>query len=153
MAEARRRVEAGENTPPPPPPAPSKPTRSRTARAPRATTVDPASTPGAAFGVWRSVQHFCTTDSVPDALSGDLDRIVAWSDTLQPFRLRPRIVARLDTEGAWRPVCYAKDGKREPITEAQSEKYREARLGDSVLSGGAQRPLSDADHPEASVSL
>ena len=151
MAEARRRVESGENSPPPPPP--TKPARSGTARMTRATTVDPAATPGDAFGVWRSVQHFCTTDSVPDALSDDLDRLVDWSATLQQFRLRPRIVARLDSGGTWRPVCYAKDGRREPITEAQSEKYRDARLGDSVPSGGAQRALTDADHPEASVSL
>ena len=153
MAEARRRVEAGENTspPPPPPPAPSR-KAPRAPRAPKAVAVDPTA-PGGHFAVWRSVQHFCTTDSRPDAEASDLDTIVVWSHMLQAFRLRPRIVARLDAEGAWLPVCYAKDGKREPITQAQADKYRDARLGETVLSGGAQAPLKDSDHPEDTVAL
>lgn len=153
MAEARRRVEAGENTspPPPPPPAPSR-KAPRAPRAPKAVAVDPTA-PGGHFAVWRSVQHFCTTDSRPDAEASDLDTIVGWSHMLQAFRLRPRIVARLDAEGAWLPVCYAKDGKREPITQAQADKYRDARLGETVLSGGAQAPLKDSDHPEDTVAL
>lgn len=154
MAEARRRVEAGENTSPPPPP-PSAPSRKapRSPRAPKAVAVDPTAAPGGHFAVWRSVQHFCTTDSRPDAEASDLDTIVGWSHMLQAFRLRPRIVARLDAEGAWLPVCYAKDGKREPITQAQADKYRDARLGETVLSGGAQAPLKDSDHPEDTVAL
>lgn len=153
MAEARRRVEEGENTPPPAPTAPAQPTRSRTPRAAKAPTVDPSSSPGAMFAVWRSVQHFCATDSLPDARAGNLDLLVAWSDSLQAFRLRPRVVARLDSEGAWTPVCYAKDGRREPITQAQADRYREARLGESTLSGGAQRPLKETDHPEVTETL
>ena len=74
MAEARRRVETGENAPPPPPPA--KPTRARTVRTPKAAAVDPRAVTGAQFAVWRSVQHFCTTDSTPDARSDDLDLLV-----------------------------------------------------------------------------
>lgn len=154
MAEARRRVESGENTsPPPPPPAPAKVTRSRATRTPKAATVDPRSVAGTQFAVWRSVQHFCTTDSLPDARGSDLDLLVAWSDSLQPFRLRQRIVARLDPQGVWLPVCYAKDGGREPITQAQAERYREVRLGESTLSGGAQRPLKDTDHPEVTTTF
>ena len=132
MAETRRRVESGENTAPPP--------------------AAPAA-PGSTYAVWRSVQHFCTTDSLPDARSGDLDLLVAWSDTLQPFRLRQRVVARLDSHGTWSPVCYAKDGRREPISQAQADKYREARLGDSTMSGGAVRPLDDSAHPEVTEEL
>lgn len=153
MAEARRRVEAGENTAPPPPPAPAKAARTRAPRTAKPATVDPVSTSGTTVAVWRSVQHFCTTDSLPDAMSTNLDRIVSWSESLQPFRLRPRVVARLDGEGTWLPVCYAKDGKREPITQAQADRYREARLGESTMSGGAQRPLKETDHPEATASL
>lgn len=154
MAEARRRVESGENTsPPPPPPVPAKATRARAPRVAKPTTVDPVSMSGATFAVWRSVQHFCTSESLPDAMSTNLDRIVAWSDSLQAFRLRQRVVARLDGEGTWLPVCYAKDGKRDPITQAQADRYREARLGEATLSGGAQRPLKDTDHPEVSTSL
>ncbi|TCW19879.1 hypothetical protein [Dietzia cinnamea] len=153
MEEARRRVEAGENTSPPPPPAPAKASRTRSARAPKAATVDPLSVSGAQFAVWRSVQHFCITDSPPDARGGNLDLLVAWSDSIQPFRLRQRIVARLDDEGAWLPVCYAKDGSRESITQAQAERYREARLGETTLSGGAQKPLKDTDHPDETVTL
>ena len=154
MAEARRRVEAGENSPPPPSPPPAAaPARSRSPRTPRAAAVDPLSAPGSRFAVWRSVQHFCTTDSRPDAESGDLDALVSWSTLLQPFRLRQRIVARLDRDGAWLPVCYAKDGRRESITQAQADKYRDARLGETVLSGGAQRPLVDSDHPETTERL
>lgn len=152
-AEARRRVEAGENTAPPPPPTPAKPSRSRSPRSAKPVTVDPAAGSGSTFAVWRSVQHYCTSDSLPDAMSTNLDRIVAWSDSLQPFRLRPRVVARLDGEGTWLPVCYAKDGRQEPITQAQADRYREARLGESTLSGGAQRPLSETDHPEVTESL
>ncbi|MDX2357336.1 hypothetical protein [Dietzia sp. PP-33] len=151
MAEARRRVESGENTSPPPPrPAPARTARVRTARA---VTVDPKSMTGSQFAVWRSVQHFCATDSLPDARGGNLDLLVAWSDSIQPFRLRQRIVARLDSQGAWLPVCYAKDGAREPITQAQADRYREVRLGESTLSGGAQKPLRETDHPEATASL
>ncbi len=153
MEEARRRVEAGENTSPPPPAAPAKASRTRSARSPKAATVDPLSVSGAQFAVWRSVQHFCITDSTPDARGGNLDLLVAWSDSIQPFRLRQRIVARLDDEGAWLPVCYAKDGSREPITQAQAERYREARLGEATLSGGAQKPLKDTDHPDETVTL
>lgn len=153
MEEARRRVEAGENTSSPPPPAPAKASRTRSARAPKAATVDPLSVSGTQFAVWRSVQHFCITDSTPDARGGDLDLLVAWSDSIQPFRLRQRIVARLDDEGAWLPVCYAKDGSREPITQAQAERYREARLGETTMSGGAQKPLKDTDHPDETVTL
>ncbi|AVZ39192.1 hypothetical protein CT688_06635 [Dietzia sp. JS16-p6b] len=154
MAEARRRVESGENTSPPPPrPAPGPPTRSRSARSSRPATVDPLSVTGAQFAVWRSVQHFCATDSLPDARGTDLDLLVAWSDSIQPFRLRQRIVARLDSQGAWVPVCYAKDGARETITQAQADRYREARLGESTLSGGAQKPLRETDHPESTTSL
>ena len=150
MAEARRRVESGENTsPPPPPPAPAAPARTRASRTPKAATVDPTSFAGA----WRSVQHFCTTDSVPDARGTDFDLLLAWSDSIQPFRLRQRIVARLDPQGAWLPVCYAKDGAREPITQAQADRYREVRLGESTLSGGAQKPLKESDHPDATTSL
>lgn len=153
-AEARRRVEAGENTSPPPPAtAPSKPARTRTGRGARPAAVDPLAAPGAHFAVWRSVQHFCTSDSRPDAEGTDLDVIVGWSNLLQPFRLRQRIVARLDAEGAWLPVCYAKDGRREPITQAQADRYRDARLGETVLSGGAQAPLKDSDHPESTEKL
>ena len=153
MAEARRRVESGENTSPPPPPPPAAPARTRSTRTPRAATVDPTSVAGAQFAVWRSVQHFCTTDSLPDAQGTDLDSVVAWSDSIQPFRLRQRIVARLDTEGAWLPVCYAKDGAREAITQAQAERYREVRLGESTLSGGAQKPLKETDHPDVIKAL
>lgn len=154
MAEARRRVEEGENTPAPPPAAaPTKPSRSRSPRAAKARTVDPAATQGATFAVWRSVQHFCAADSLPDARGGNLDLLVAWSDSLQAFRLRPRIVARLDSDGTWLPVCYAKDGSREPITQAQADRYREARLGESTLTGGAQRPLRETDHPEETETL
>lgn len=153
MAEARRRVDAGENTSPPPPPAPTQPARARAPRVAKPATVDPATGTGSTLAVWRSVQHFCTSESVPDAMSTNLDRIVTWSGTLQPFRLRPRVVARLDRDGAWLPICYAKDGKREPITLAQADRYREARLSDETLSGGAQRPLKETDHPEASTSL
>lgn len=151
MAEARRRVDTGENSPPPPPPA--KPTRARTVRTPKAATVDPLAVVGAQFAVWRSVQHFCTTDSAPDARGADLDLLVAWSDSIQPFRLRQRIVARLDNEGAWLPVSYAKDGARETITQAQAERYREVRLGESTLTGGAQKPLKETDHPESTTAL
>ena len=151
MEEARRRVESGEHTPPPPPAA--RPSRQGATRTSKATTVDPLAVAGAQFAVWRSVQHFCTTDSAPDARGGNLDLLVAWSDSIQPFRLRQRIVARLDSGGAWLPVCYAKDGAREPITQAQAERYRDARLGESTLSGGAQRPLKDTDHPESTLSL
>lgn len=152
MAEARRRVESGENTPPPPPPAPA-PSRTRSTRAPRAATVDPESVAGSRFAVWRSVQHFCITDSLPDAEGANLDLLVAWSDSIQPFRLRQRIVARLDNQGAWLPVCYAKDGAREAITQAQAERYREVRLGESTLTGGAQKPLEETDHPESTEAL
>lgn len=154
MEEARRRVEAGENTSPPPPPAPARSTRpTRSARAAKAPTVDPLAVTGAQFAVWRSVQHFCSTDSTPDARGANLDLLVAWSDSIQPFRLRQRIVARLDNEGAWLPVCYAKDGAREPITQAQAERYREARIGETTLSGGAQKPLKDTDHPDETLTL
>lgn len=152
MEEARRRVESGENTSPPPPPAP-KPARTRSARSPKAATVDPMSVSGAQYAVWRSVQHFCASDSIPDARGADLDLLVAWSDSIQPFRLRQRIVARLDSEGAWLPVCYAKDGAREVITQAQADRYREVRLGDSTLSGGAQKPLKETDHPETTAAF
>lgn len=151
MAEARRRVETGENSTPPPPPA--RPTRVRTVRTPKVATVDPTSVTGAHFAVWRSVQHFCITDSTPDASGGNLDLLVAWSDSIQPFRLRQRIVARMDSKGAWLPVCYAKDGAREAITQAQAERYREVRLGESTLTGGAQKPLKDTDHPESTTAL
>lgn len=154
MAEARRRVESGENTAPPPAaPAPTPASRPRAARSPGAGAVNPTAAPGSTYAVWRSVQHFCTTDSLPDARSGDLDLLVAWSDTLQPFRLRQRVVARLDSHGTWSPVCYAKDGRREPISQAQADKYREARLGDSTMSGGAVRPLDDSAHPEVTEEL
>lgn len=154
MAEARRRVESGEHSPPPAPPQPpAKPARTRSTRSPKAATVDPQAVPGAQFAVWRSVQHFCTTDSLPDARGANLDLLVAWSDSIQPFRLRQRIVARLDDDGTWLPVSYAKDGAREPITQAQAERYRDARLAEGVLSGGAQRPLKDTDHPESTTSL
>ena len=154
MAEARRRVETGENSPPPLPPAPpAKRGRTRAARNPGAAPVDPRTVPGAQFAVWRSVQHFCTTDSLPDARGADLDLLIAWSDSIQPFRLRPRIVARLDSDGTWLPVSYAKDGARELITQAQAERYRQARLEEGVLSGGAQKPLTESDHPDETVTL
>ena len=105
MEEARRRVEAGENSPPPPPEAPAAPQKPRASRAPRAAKVDPGAVPDAQYAVWRSVQHFCLSESLPDASAKDLDLLVAWSDSIQPFRLRPRIVARLDTDGSWLPVC------------------------------------------------
>ena len=151
MEEARRRVESGEHTPPPPPAA--RPTRSSSTRTAKPTTVDPLAVVGAQYAVWRSVQHFCTTDSLPDARGANLDLLVAWSDSIQPFRLRQRIVARLDSQGAWLPVCYAKDGARESITQAQAERYRDARLGETTMSGGAQRPLKETDHPEATQEL
>ncbi|MGW8593428.1 hypothetical protein ACWIFB_01395 [Dietzia sp. NPDC055340] len=153
MEEARRRVESGENSPPPPPAAPAAATRSRTTRAPRAATVDPVSVADAQYAVWRSVQHFCLSDSLPDASGKNLDLLIAWSDSIQPFRLRPRIVARLDGDGAWLPVCYAKDGSRDPITQAQAERYRDARVEGAGLSGGAQKPLKETDHPESTVTL
>ena len=157
MEEARRRVEAGENSPPPPPAAPATARKApRQARSPRATgaaKVDPGAVPGAQYAVWRSVQHFCLSDSLPDASARDLDHLVAWSDSIQPFRLRPRIVARLEADGSWLPVCYAKDGAREAITQAQAERYRAARVKGAGLSGGAQKPLGEADHPESTLSL
>ena len=153
MEEARRRVESGENSPPPPPAAPAAATRSRTTRAPRAATVDPVSVADAQYAGWRSVQHFCLSDSLPDASGKNLDLLIAWSDSIQPFRLRPRIVARLDGDGAWLPVCYAKDGSRDPITQAQAERYRDARVEGAGLSGGAQKPLKETDHPESTVTL
>lgn len=151
MAEARRRVESGENSPPPPPAAPAP--RTRATRAPKAATVDPAAVSGAQYAVWRSVQHFCLRDSLPDASGKDLDLLVAWSDSIQPFRLRPRIIARLDADGSWLPVCYAKDGARDPITQAQAERYRDARVEGVGLSGGAQKPLKETDHPESTLEL
>lgn len=156
MEEARRRVESGENTPPPPPaaPAPStRPTRTRSARAPKAAAVDPTAVPDSQYAVWRSVQHFCLTDSLPDASGKNLDLLVAWSDSIQQFRLRPRIVARLDANGAWLPVCYAKDGSRDPISQAQADRYRDARVEGAALSGGAQKPLKETDHPESTLTL
>ena len=132
--EARRRVESGETSPPPP------------------ATVDPAAVADAQYALWRSVQHFCLSDSLPDATGKNLDLLVAWSDSIQPFRLRPRIVARLDA-GAWLPVCYAKDGARDPISQAQAERYRDARVEGVGLSGGAQKPLKDTDHPESTLTL
>lgn len=154
MEEARRRVESGENAPPPPPPPPpAKPTRTRSVRTAKVATVDPTSLAGAQFAVWRSVQHFCTSDSTPDARGANLDLLVAWSDSIQQFRLRQRIVARLDSNGAWLPVCYAKDGAREAISQAQAERYREVRIGESTLTGGAQKPLKDTDHPEDTFTL
>ena len=150
--EARRRVESGEHSPPPPPAAPAA-TRTRATRAPKVATVDPAAVSDAQYAVWRSVQHFCLSDSLPDAGGKNLDLLVAWSDSIQPFRLRPRIVARLDADGAWLPVCYAKDGAREPITQAQAERYRDARVEGTGLSGGAQKPLKDTDHPESTFTL
>ena len=152
--EARRRVESGENSPPPPPVAPAvtRARTTRTARAPKIATVDPGSVAGAQYAVWRSVQHFCLRDSLPDATGKNLDLLVAWSDSIQPFRLRPRIVARLDA-GAWLPVCYAKDGARDPISQAQAERYRDARVDGAALSGGAQKPLKDTDHPESTLTL
>lgn len=157
IEEARRRVESGENSPPPPrksaPSAASATGRARTTRAPKAATVDPLAVTGAQFAVWRSVQHFCSVDSLPDARGENLDLLVAWSDAIQPFRLRQRIVARLDDDGAWLPVCYAKDGSRESITQAQAERYRDARVEGAALSGGAQKPLKDTDHPESTMAL
>lgn len=151
--EARRRVESGEHSPPPPPAAPAANTRTRATRAPKAATVDPAAVSDAQYAVWRSVQHFCLSDSLPDASGKNLDLLVAWSDSIQPFRLRPRIVARLDADGSWLPVCYAKDGARDPITQAQAERYRDARVEGTGLSGGAQKPLKDTDHPECTLTL
>ncbi|MDV8001807.1 hypothetical protein [Rhodococcus sp. IEGM 1408] len=161
MEEARRRVESGENTSPPPTRAkPAKATKtagktagSRATRTSKSATVDPLSFSGAQFAVWRSVQHFCSTDSIPDAKGKNLDLLVAWSDSIQPFRLRQRIVARLDSQGAWLPVCYAKDGAREAITQAQADRYREARLGETTLSGGALKPLKETDHPEVTEAF
>lgn len=153
MEEARRRVESGENSPPPRPAPPTTPARSRATRAPKAATVDPQAVTGATFAVWRSVQHFCSEDSLPDARGENLDLLIAWSDSIQPFRLRQRIVARLDSSGAWLPVCYAKDGAREPITQAQAERYRDARVEGAALSGGAQKPLKETDHPESTLTL
>lgn len=153
MQEARRRVESGENSPPPPPEAPAAPQKPRASRAPRAAKVDPGAVPDAQYAVWRSVQHFCLSESLPDASAKDLDLLVAWSDSIQPFRLRPRIVARLDTDGSWLPVCYAKDGTRESITQAQAERYRAARVEGAGLSGGAQKPLKETDHPESTLTL
>lgn len=160
MAEARRRVESGENTSPPPTRAkPAKAAKvaktagTRATRTAKSATVDPLSFSGAQFAVWRSVQHFCSTDSIPDARGTNLDLLVAWSDSIQPFRLRQRIVARLDSEGAWLPVCYAKDGAREAITQAQADRYREARLGETTLSGGALKPLKETDHPEVTEAF
>lgn len=153
MQEARRRVESGENSPPPPPEAPAAPQKPRASRAPRAAKVDPGAVPDAQYAVWRSVQHFCLSESLPDASAKDLDLLVAWSDSIQPFRLRPRIVARLDTDGSWLPVCYAKDGARDPITQAQAERYRAARVEGAGLSGGAQKPLKETDHPESTLTL
>lgn len=156
-AEARRRVQSGVNTSPPP--ARAKPTKAvkaagtRTVRTTKSAAVDPLAVSGAQFAVWRSVQHFCSTDSVPDARGTDLDLLVAWSDSIQPFRLRQRIVARLDSEGAWVPVCYAKDGSREAITQAQADRYRDARLGETTLSGGALKSLKDTDHPEVTAQF
>ncbi len=153
-AEARRRVEAGENTSPPPVPAKLKKAAApRASRSPKPASVDPMAGGGSHFAVWRSVQHFCTSDSRPDAEASNLDTIVGWSNLLQSFRLRPRVVARLDSEGAWLPVSYAKDGKREPITQAQADRYRDARLGETTLSGGAQTSLKDTDHPDETVRL
>lgn len=153
MQEARRRVESGENSPPPPPEAPAAPQKPRASRAPRAAKVDPGAVPDAQYAVWRSVQHFCLSESLPDASAKDLDLLVAWSDSIQPFRLRPRIVARLDTDGSWLPVCYAKDGARDSITQAQAERYRAARVEGAGLSGGAQKPLKETDHPESTLTL
>lgn len=156
IEEARRRVESGENSPPRPVAAPATATRTRATRAPKAAkaaTVDPTAVTGTTFAVWRSVQHFCSVDSLPDASGTNLDLLVAWSDSLQPFRLRQRIVARLDSDGSWLPVCYAKDGSREPITQAQAERYRTARIEGAALSGGAQKPLKETDHPEQTLTL
>lgn len=151
--EARRRVDSGESSPPPPPVVPAAATRSRATRAPKAATVDPAAVVDAQYAVWRSVQHFCLSDSLPDASGKDLDLLISWSDSIQPFRLRPRIVARLEANGAWLPVCYAKDGGREPITQAQAERYRDARVEGAALSGGAQKSLKDTDHPESTLTF
>lgn len=158
MEEARRRVEAGEISPPRPSAAPSgsTATKTRTARSTgsaKASTVDPTAVAGTTFAVWRSVQHFCSADSLPDASGKNLDLLVAWSDALQAFRLRQRIVARLEADGSWLPVCYAKDGAREPITQAQAERYRNARIEGAALTGGAQRPLKETDHPTETLSL
>ena len=157
IEEARRRVEAGENTPPPPPKAPaasrSATTRTRTTRTAGAAAVDPAAVADAQFAVWRSVQHFCQSDSLPDASGKNLDLLVAWSDSIQQFRLRQRIVARLGADGSWLPVCYAKDGSRDAITQAQAERYRDARVEGVALSGGAMKPLKETDHPESTLAI
>lgn len=153
MEEARRRVDSGENTPARPPAPAATAAKARTPRTAKVATVDPLAVTGSIFAVWRSVQHFCTEGSVPDASARDLERLVAWSDSLQQFRLRQRIVARLESDGAWLPVCYAKDGASEAISQAQAERYRDARVEGAALTGGAQKPLKETDHPEATLSL
>jgi len=154
-------VESGENTARPAPAAPpASPSRARTGggsgsggRAPAVAKVDPASAPGRRYGVWRSSQHFCVADSIPDAESEDLAAVVAHAHSIMEFRLRHRLVARLDDEGVWHPVGYLKDGRSEEITLAQAEKYRECRLGRIQWSNDKYKPLRESDHPAVTTRL
>ena len=146
LEEARRRVAEGENTARPAEPAPApKKKATRSPSRPAAPTVDPTSG-GGLFGVWRSAQHFCEPDSLPDAESANLAGVVAWADSIMAFRLRHRLIARLDGHGVWNPVGYVKDGRRETITQAQADHYRDRRLG-TVAGSEKAKPLTERDHP------
>ena len=122
-------------------------------RKPAQPKVDPQATPGGRYGIWRSAQHFCVAASIPDAESEDLTTLIRWADSIMVFRLRQRLVARLDSGDVWQPVCYVKDARRQDITTAQAEKYRDCRLGIAESSAGAQKPLKDTDHPTVTESL
>ena len=124
-----------------------------TVRTPAQPKVDPGATPGGRYGIWRSSQHFCVGASVPDAESEDLDTLVRWADSIMEFRLRQRLVARLDAEDVWQPVCYVKDSQRQDITTAQAEKYRDCRLGIVEWSNDKYKPLKDSDHPAVTERL
>ena len=154
LAEARRRVETGEvSAPPPAEPRSAEPRgdadTSRTSGRGKNVSRDPGNLSGERFALWRSSQHFCVTDSRPDAESRSVRALLEWSPFLLAFQLRRRIVARQGADGTWTPVSYVKDGSVQPITTAQADKYRDVRLGNRSTAQEATRELDETDHSES----
>lgn len=103
------------------------------------------------FGVWRSCQHYATRDSLPDAMSSVLQKVLDPTVAISSGRKERFVTKKAGTQ--WRAQGFVRDGTLENTTAAQLTKYDRVRRGEIKWSNDAYPALAGRDHPQRTIDL
>ncbi len=108
------------------------------------------------FGLWRTCQHYCEQDSIPDIVSVSRTKVIDNRGRVPAFGRKAKFLAQGTDGGKWTSVGFLNPDGTLRAPRRDQDIYDRVRRGQAKWSGDVKSyppSLTTADHPIRTIDL